>query len=290
MTVATLSALLGTGCQKPRPPAEVRQYQLTGQILDVRPDKQEVLVRHDEIKGFMAAMTMPYKVKDVGLLKEREPGDLITATLVVSDSLGVLTTLTKTGEAPINLPAPVAPANPAKAPGEAMAPGSHMPDVVLTDQAGRTRPLSALGGHRFVLSFTYTTCPMPEYCPRIDRQFVALQEAIARTPSLSDVRLVSVTIDPAVDTPPVLKKHAERLKANTAIWTFLTGTVDTIGPFAARFGLTVERNPQDPSDISHSLRTLVVAGDGRLAALRTGNTWTSADILADLSAIPAPVN
>ncbi len=290
VSVSTVLALLCIGCQETKPPAEVKQYQLTGQILDVRPEKQEVLVRHDEIKGFMAAMTMPYKVKDVGLLKDRVAGDLISATLVVSDSLGVLSTLTKTGEAPVNLPTPVAPDNPAKAPGEAMVAGSYMPDVTLTDQAGRTRALSSLGGHRFVLSFVYTTCPMPEYCPRIDREFVALQQAIARAPALADVRLVSITIDPATDTPEVLKKHAARLKANTAIWSFLTGSVDTIGPFAARFGLTVERNPRDPSDISHSLRTLVVGSDGRLATLRTGNSWTSTDILADLAAIPAPVN
>jgi len=286
--VATAAAALAAGCGQARPASETKQYQLTGQILDVRPEKLEVLVRHDEIAGFMAAMTMPYKVRDAALLKDREPGDLFTATLVVSDSLGVLTTLSKTGTAPIVLPTPQPVANPATTTTNALTEGSQIPDISLTDQAGRTRRLSSLGGHRLVITFMYTTCPMPDYCPLLDKHFASLQGTLAQTPALDDVRLVSITIDPSVDTPAVLAAHAAKVKANPAIWRFYTGDGAAIGTFAGGFGLSVVRNDKDLTDISHTLRTLIVTGDGRLAKVRTGNSWTPADILADLATVPAP--
>src|SRR5687767_4698661 len=98
------AALAAPACN--RAPA-AREYQLTGQIISVDPERQEVLVSHEDIPGFMAAMTMPYKVRDAGVLYGAEPGDLITATLVVDQADAHLSTLTRTGHAPIENPPPV---------------------------------------------------------------------------------------------------------------------------------------------------------------------------------------
>ena len=92
-----------------------------------------------------------------------------------------------------------------------------------------------------VVTFIYTRCPLPTFCPLMDRHFATIQTAIKGDPALKNVRLVSVSFDPATDTPPVLKKHAAELNADPARWTFLTGDRDDIDRFAARFGVSVAR-------------------------------------------------
>ena len=77
--------LLVTSAACSRTPPPPKQFELTGQILAIKPEQKEVLVKHDDIKGFMPAMTMPYKVQDASLLTGKEPGDMIRATLVVEE-------------------------------------------------------------------------------------------------------------------------------------------------------------------------------------------------------------
>jgi protein SCO1/2 len=147
-----------------------------------------------------------------------------------------------------------------------------------------------LRGQRVALTFIYTRCPLPEFCPMMDRQFAAVQKTVAATPALADVRLVTVTFDPEYDTPAVLKAHAQRRSANPAVWTFATGAPEDVGRFAAQFGVYVERNPASAIDITHNLVTVVVDPAGRLVKRRTGNDWTAAELVADLTATAAPAN
>jgi protein SCO1/2 len=122
----------------------------------------------------------------------------------------------------------------------------------------------------------------------MDRNFAAVQRAIATTPDLADVQLVSVSIDPGFDTPAVLQAHADGLGADPAVWHFVT--TDAIADFAARFGVTAAQDTEDPLQIVHNLRTAVIDDEGRLVTVRNGNTWTPADLIGDLHAVPAPVN
>jgi protein SCO1/2 len=131
---------------------------------------------------------------------------------------------------------------------------------------------------------------MPDFCPLMDRNFQALQREIKKTPALADVRLVSVSFDPQFDTPPVLKAHAGRVQADPLVWSFVTGERDEIARFAARFGVSIDRAEQNPVDITHNLRTAVIDPEGRLVKVHTGNSWTPAEILADLKATPAATN
>jgi protein SCO1 len=109
-----------------------------------------------------------------------------------------------------------------------------------------------------------------------------LQKSLKEDPSLKTVHLVTVSFDPATDTPPVLKQHAKTLNADLTRWTFLTGDRDEIDRFAARFGLSVARAPNDARDITHNLRTAIISPDGTLKKMYTGNEWTPKDILEDL--------
>lgn len=266
---------------------EPKQYALKGQVLGVKPESSEVLIKHEDIQGFMPGMTMPFKARDAKLLSGLQPGDLVTATLVVAETDAHLSMLTKTGHAELDVPA--APET-ASSGFELLKDGETVPDQRLIDQDGRPRPLSTLRGHRVALTFIYTRCPMPDFCPLMDRHFQAVQRAIKQSPALADVRLVSVSFDPQFDTPPVMKAHAERLQADPLIWSFVTGEREEITRFAARFGVSVERAEQNPIDITHNLRTAIIDAEGRVVKVHTGNSWTPADVLADLNATPAPSN
>jgi protein SCO1 len=262
-------------------PPEARRYELQGQILAVRPERQEVVVKHGDIENFMPGMTMPFKVKDPALLNGKMPGDLVTATLVVEEVNAHLETLVKTGSAPLEEQAP------APAPKVAV-PGDSLVDAALVDQQGKAASLAAYRGHRVALTFIYTRCPIPDFCPLMDRHFVAVQKLLAGNAALADVRLVSVTLDPAFDTPAVLRTHATRVGANPAVWSLLTGEPANVAAFSEQFGLYVEHGTSDPTDITHNLRTAVIDPEGRLVKVHTGNSWTPAELVADLTAVAAP--
>ena len=113
---------------------------------------------------------------------------------------------------------------------------------------------------------------------------------IKSTPALADVRLLTVTLDPEFDRPAILKAYARRREADPAVWTFLTGEPMEVNRFATQFGLYVEHNPQDAINITHNLRTAVIDPEGRLVSVHSGNSWTPAELVADLTAAPAPTH
>jgi len=279
MVSLTLVALLAA-CNR-EPPA--RQYELQGQILGIDPSRNEVLIKHGAIAGFMPAMTMPFTVKDKGLLSGKEAGDLVTATLVVTDLNAHLSTLTRTGHAAIE--AGAVPNTP-----HILLPGEPVEDAALIDEQGKPRPFAGFKGHRVALTFIYTRCPLPEFCPLMDRHFATVQKTIAGEKELRDVRLVSVTLDPEFDTPAVLSQHAERLKADPDVWTFLTGEPSAVTKFALQFGIFTERDLGTGANLTHNLRTAVVDADGRIVKVHSGRDWTPADLVADLKATPAPAH
>jgi protein SCO1/2 len=276
-----LVAALLAACNR-EPPA--RQYELTGQILAVEPARNEVLIKHDDIRNFMPAMTMPFTVKDPSLLSGREPGELVTATLVVGETSAYLASLTRTGYAKIETPAVVSDAPRILMPGEPVA------DALLIDQHGKPRPFSSFKGHRVAITFMFTRCPLPEFCPRMDRHFAAVQTAVQSAPDLRDVRLISMTLDPEFDTPAVLSAHATQLRADPAIWSFVTGEPKTAAQFARQFGIFTERDLGSGANLTHNLRTAVVDPDGKMVKVHSGNDWTPAELVADLEATPAPAH
>lgn len=263
---------------------EARTYQLQGQVLAVKAETNEILVKHHDIPGFMPAMTMPYVVKDPALLEERAPGDLITATLMVAPDVAWLSSIAKTGSAPLPDDAPTK--IPAAAGVHLLKAGDTVPDTVLTDQDGAPFSLSQWRGSTVVLTFIYTRCPLPQFCPLMDRRFAEIQTLAGEDPALRGrVRLLSISFDPAADTPAMLKAHGAKVKADRAVWTFATAPEDTVDRFAATFGVNVLR--EKDGTITHNLRTAVIDPRGRIVAIHDSNAWAVSTIVDQLTtAVP----
>ena len=260
-----------------------RTYPLRGQILAVdqpRPGgRPQITVKHEDIPNFMPAMTMPYFVKDPA--DQVRPGDLITATLVLQPGGDAyLTHLRKTGHA--ELPAGAGPLSKVKIM-DLMKPGDEVPDDPLLDQAGATRRLSDWRGRALAVTFVYTRCPLPDFCPMLDRRFGELQRALSRDARLRDrVHLVSVSFDPAHDTPAVIQAHAKARGADPRTWSYLTGTAAAIDHFTSRFGVSTIADKNTAETLTHNLRTAVIDRQGRLVKIHSGNEWTVETLLADL--------
>jgi len=273
-------ALAVAACSKA---PDQRTYTLQGQVQSLDTPRKLVTVKHEEIKGFMPAMTMPYEVADPKALDGLAPGDLIDAKLVVFSNGAHLVEIRKVGTAPLEKPPAEVPNPPAASSGfELLRPGEAVPDGKFLDQDGKRRGFGSFKGSPVAMTFIYTRCPLPTFCPLMDRHFASLQKSLKADPALKNVKLVTVSFDPVTDTPAVLKKHAASLEADPARWTFLTGDRDDVDQFAARFGVSVGRALDDAREITHNLRTAIIGADGKLVKVYTGNDWSPDQLLADL--------
>ena len=270
-----LTALAGFGCRAPAPAP--RTFELKGQILAIDQARQEITVNHADIPGFMPAMTMPYKVRDASLLKGRTPGELIAATLVVEESDAYLQSIKHEGVAVLPDGRPAVHAM------DLLGVGETVRDGALVDQSGVRRSLGDWRGQVLAVTFVYTRCPLPNFCPLMDRHFAAVQEQVRSSSDLQGrVHLVSVTLDPEYDTPAVLLRQAGRLKADPAVWSLLTGSREQVDTFASQFGVSVVRENAQPSELVHNLRTAVIDGNGRLVTVLSGGEWEPAALIAEI--------
>ena len=262
-----------------------RTYQLTGQILVVRTETNEVLVKHEDIPGFMQAMTMPYTVKDPAILKDRTAGDLITATLKVAADGAFLSAITKTGSAP--LPEDARTTIPAAANVHLLQRGDAVPDTPLVDD-GRPLRLTDFKGNAAAVTFIYTRCPLPQFCPLMDRRFAEVQKLASATPALAGkVRLLSISFDPAFDRDATLQAHAGKVGADPRVWRFATADEASVDRLAAAFGINVIR--EKDGTITHNLRTAIIDPSGRVFTILDNNAWTAADLARGLKdALAAP--
>lgn len=252
-----------------------REYPLKGQVLAADATRRELTVKHEDVPGFMPGMTMPFKVLDDKVFERVAPGDLITATLVVSDTTGLLQDVVKTGTAPLP-PEATAGLRP-----RIIDPGTPVPDLSATDQDGRQRTLSEWRGKVVAVTFIYTRCPLPDFCPRMDRHFAATQALIKGEQGLAErVHLLSVSFDPEYDTPAILRAHAARVGADPSVWSFVTGSKEAVDPFAAVLGVAIMRDDKPMQEILHNLRTAVIGKDGKLARVFNGNEWTPDELMS----------
>jgi protein SCO1/2 len=275
LAISLLLLASAAACKQQEP---VKRYPMTGQIISIDTQHRELTINHKDIPNFMPGMTMAYPVATPSLMDGRSPGELITAVLAVDKTGARLVEITHVGSAA--LPAN---ANQAAMASGILDAGDEIPDTAFIDQDNRRRSLSEWKGTALVLTFTYTRCPLPNFCPLMDQNFATLQRRLADDTAMRGrVHLLTLTFDPEHDTPDVLKKHAAKLKADPAVWTFLTGDAVTVERFAGKFGIGVLRDAQTPGEIAHNLRTAIIGPDQRIVKVYSGNEWTPGAVLADL--------
>ena len=275
LAMLTIIILACGACTSSFPAA--RQFELDGQILDIRHASNEVLIKHGDIKGFMPGMTMPFKVKDARLLDDKVAGDLVRASLMVAESEAWIATLEKTGSAAVVAPVAI-PASAFVTPAKS---GDAAPDATLRDHMGQPLTLAAWRGSTIALTFIYVRCPLAQFCPLLDQRFAEVQRAIKSDSRLAGrARLLSISFDPDADSEARLHAHAARRQADPAIWRFATAPREIVDRLAAQYGVSVVR--EKDGTITHNMRTAVIAADGRVVSIHESSDWTAEQIVADM--------
>lgn len=262
--------------------ADARRYELTGAVVRVDPAARRASIAHEAIPNYMDAMTMEFAVKEAWALKQMGPGDRVRAVLVVDGARSWIEqpAITKaSGQTAATAPRGTwVPADP----------GTPLPDVALIDQDGAPFRLDRYRGQVLLLTFSFTRCPLPDYCPLMMTHFRAIERQTTETPALKSVRLLTVTIDPAYDTPAVLRaygaKHAigDGPARPFTRWSLATGQAAEVKKLAAFFGLDYF---EEEKRIVHSLRTAVVDPEGRVVKVFEGNEWTVEEVMRALQAV-----
>ncbi len=222
---------------------------------------------------------MPFRIKDPAVLDSLKPGQHIQATLVIEDYKSWLEDIKITGSADV----PHASAFPSNF--HAPSRGEAVPDFALTNQDGRKVHLAQYRGDVVLLTFVYTRCPLPDFCPRMTHNFAQLEQAVEHDPALAkQTHLLTVSIDPKFDTPKVMRAYALKSTSIPAgelfsHWDFLTPTPQELNKMAAFFGLSQMR---EEGQLVHSLSTTVIGPDGNVFAWYHGNEWTPDQVLQDV--------
>lgn len=258
------------------PVASNQVFEVKGQIRSLEADGKTVHIAHEDIPGFMPAMEMPFIVKNPSVLRGLGSGDVVKFQLVVTKDDSWIARIEK-------LPDTSAVVAPGRTFTEGTYPvavsqqvdvGQTMPDFGLIDQNGHPFRLQELRGKAVVLTFIYTRCPLPNYCPLMSRNFASLQERFAKD-FPGKVQLLSISFDPRFDTPAALKQYAAAFQKDDKSWTFATGSQQQIDFVTGLFGLI-----QEPSNgfINHDLRTALIGPDGKLVHVWRSNVWTPYEV------------
>jgi protein SCO1/2 len=288
LAFSVLALLVLAGCHSgQRPPSQpdssqnFKVYHLRGKVVSTDAAKGEVTLNHEAIPGFMDAMTMPYKLKDASILGELHPGDVITADLLVSQDQDADVLLDH-----IVVVAQGKPDYRPKVIYHVPAQGDAVPDFKLRNQDGRPIHLVQFRGKALLITFIYTRCPSPEFCPRVTRNFASLDKLLAANPALyAKTHLVSISFDPEHDTPARLKAYGATYigsdtKAAFAHWEFAVPEKPVLAEMAKFFDLGMTEN--EDSTITHTLSTTLIGPDGKVIRFYPGNEWTPEQVLVDV--------
>jgi protein SCO1/2 len=292
MRILVASALLAVaviaGCHSsPKPETSAsaapsfKVYKLRGKVVSTNPATGEVTVDHEAIPGFMDAMTMPYKLKDPSILSELHPGDTITADVLVSQN--------PDADVLLDHIVVIAQGKPDYKPAvfyHVPAPGDAVPDFNLRNQDGRALHLGQFRGETLLLTFIYTRCPSPNFCPLVTHNFAVIDQRLSANPALyAKTHLLCVSFDPEHDTPARLRAYGAQYigsdaKDAFAHWDFAVTTQPELLEMAKFFDVGITHGADDT--ITHTLSTTLIDAHGKVAQFYPGNEWTPDQVVADV--------
>ena len=267
ITVVCLGILL-SGCQ-----SKTKHFDLKGQVLDKKSGTNEITVKHEDIPGFMSAMTMSYSVKDRDGFRQVEPGDVIAADVITAKNgneywLENIRITDASGRKTIK-PGTV----------HRLDIGERVPDLSLVNQDGKSFRLDDFKGKAVLITFIYTRCPMPTFCPRLSGQFAKIQDDLAKTPiDFAKTHLVTISFDPKYDTPPVLRKYGlaylDNDPAGFSHWDFASAKEGDLRKIADAFGLEYF---EEDNQIAHSMVIVLMSPEGTVAKYWS-TEWTTVEL------------
>jgi len=258
-----------------------QKFIVRGVIQELRPEKKEITIKHEEIPNYMPAMTMPFDVKRTNEFAGLKTNDQVTFTLVVTEKEGWIEDLKKIGvdtnslasERPLmRLVRNVEPLNI----------GEKMPNYPFTNSLGEKVNLSDFQGQAYAFTFMFTRCPFPNFCPRMSSNFSqAYQRLIAMLNAPTNWHLLTISFDPDFDTPERLKEYSEYYHPDPKKWDFLSGAMIDIDAITEQVGLVFA---YEKGTFNHNLRTVVVDKNGRIRKIFQGNEWKPDELVAEIIA------
>jgi protein SCO1/2 len=276
-----LLVLAGSGCKK-----GPQVYFVKGTVQEVKPAEKTVKIAHEKIPNYMDAMTMDFEVKDARELSGLQPNDYVSFRMVVTEKEGWIEGIARLGT---NQAAPQRVANAPESfrrvrDVEPLKVGDPLPDYHFTNEMNQPVRLSDFKGQALGITFIFTRCPFPTFCPRMSSNFEeAAKKLKANAAAPTNWHLLTITFDPDFDQPPVLKTYAKRFSYDPAKWNYLTGELIDITAITEQFGLLFWRpDPKELTGISHNLRTVVIDASGRVDKIFGDNSWKVDDLVNEI--------
>ncbi len=272
LTASTVSILQSS--------SQVKTYPARGVVREIDAGENTVSIQHDAIPGYMPAMTMPFEVKDTSELNGLSPGDSVTFQIKVTPKNGWIEQLHKLG-APVETNIPITGPFRLVRDVDLLNPGDPLPDYGFTNELGQAARLASFRGQALAITFIFTRCPYPNFCPRMSELFHDTLEILTHNPpGPTNFHFLTVSFDPDYDTPAQLKTYAEFHQYDPKRWSFLTGQLIDITALADGFGM---KFAHDGPSINHNLRTAVVDASGHVQTVLIGNKWTPEELAAELT-------
>ena len=280
LTLVSLFAILLSGCggdaEVDRSTEGETVYPVRGVVQKRMDDPSMVLIDHEEIPGFMPRMVMPFRVLDPSGFEGIEPGMVVTLDFHVTESDSWATNVVATGESgPITLEER---ADSSKL----LSVGDVLPDYEFIDETGKTVHFSDFRGMPVAVTFVFSRCPVPEYCPRMMNHFATVREKLDADPEAPKAyRLLTISFDSQHDSSEIMKTWGASFGHDPGqSWSLLsTPESEVIDSIASRVGL---RFGESNGTLQHNLRTLVLDGDGVIRALYTDETWSVDDLILEI--------
>jgi protein SCO1/2 len=280
-----LALSLIAGCrQAPSPAAapttatQQKTFTIRGTVVST--DATSVTLDAENVPGFMEAMTMPYKLKDPSVASELHPGDRITATVLADQDDGGFHNVV------LDHIVVIAQARPDYKPAvqyHVPTPGDEVPNFKLLNQSDRTIDFAQFKGKAVLITFIYTRCPLADFCPRMSHNFADIDKALATDPALyAKTHLISISFDPTYDTPKVLRSYGgaytgQYTNEKFAHWDFAAPSEKELPAITQFFNVGV--TPGDNKSLNHSVSTVLIGKDGKVAQWFPTNEWQPADVL-----------
>ncbi len=291
LIIFLFAIFLLTACQKAETQqtntsANAKRYDLKGKVVSVDKAKKTAKIEHETIPDFMPAMTMDFPIREDWVWEDLTAGSEIRAELVVDNAAKEPFWLEKIGIMANSNPNTTAPPI-----DERFAQiGKDITDFDLTNQDGKKISAKDFKGKALAITFIYARCPIADYCIKMSTNFSDLANQLNANPEYKDkMSLLSISFDPANDTPEKLRQYGQGYlgkdaKPDFTVWQLAVGTDKQVRPIADFFGLRYEIREDDKTQFNHSLRTAVISPEGKVTKILSGSSWTPDDLFREMKA------